>query len=953
MPRPSYKHLKWSTIPVSEVSVPGHVNGVQEHAKGSTQAGSMPPQRTVSPRRISSLDYKPSPLKWPYLVALTTVMLALIAVVETACHFLPAEADSDLVPGPESKSSSTSPSISAGQSRASMLRFRVAKRSARNNSTTTSSDPTITSPSIPAQITTELLQSSSTSEGNDPGEGRRTSFDTPRIGDPTKFIQPGFQTRTFTFPDKGQTTVTSQDDIFFTLPPEHHGSEGAVTLEPTTVEDVVVTVTKKTTLTGVVTTVTGQTTLSGVERTDVVRTTLNGVESTYSRTTTIDGVPSTFVGTTTLNGVVSTVTTTTTLSNVVSSFSEVRTLGTVVSEYPSATTLHGVVVGVEPSYVTASLATLTDSNGMPTATITSTPSAIYTPTITTLSDGSGAPTATITTHVLATPRTRVLTDSAGAVTATVTEYPVLPSQPSGPQTVVRVYYISKGEYFVGFFLPTLLAVMLTIPIRMIDLAAKQLQPWHALTHKNGASAEESLCLRTGGIYGISSSVRSLAGGQALVFLTTMLTLSSIFLVPLSAEAVSLKLHGSCSKTDFRGCAMTLGVFLAPARATIALLGFMVILMLLIMCVLSRWRSGVTTNPWTIASIASLSTNPGVRAVFSRLPTGRGGRITHQRLVTALDGKTFKLEYFFNHSAALDYGIVPHDEVDAAEEKLDAVSSAGSKSPLETEIPETSRKAEHHLPFLMLSYTGRIAFLLSLTGIMVLILYYNNTGGDTAFERFMSTQNFGVRSLFTLVGVSVTFFWSSFFSSLAVLSPYQLLSYSPQPPQRSITLTPPLNAFSGVWSAVKRRHLFLAIVAFTAILSEFMPILLSNVPFRVTQTWIASRVCNWLAVGILSIMWLVVAGSFFVSWPHMPVDPSTIAGAIYYVCDSWMLWGMEGLSTLRKEERDRKVADLGLKYEFGTMAGLSGRGRVGVESVDGLDDHEGRLWTVAREQWRNR
>lgn len=131
-------------------------------------------------------------------------------------------------------------------------------------------------------------------------------------------------------------------------------------------------------------------------------------------------------------------------------------------------------------------------------------------------------------------------------------------------------------------------------------------------------------------------------------------------------------------------------------------------------------------------------------------------------------------------------------------------------------------------------------------------------------------------------------------------------------------------------------MFLVIVAFTAILSEFMPILLSNVPFRVTQTWIASRVCNWLAVGILSIMWLVVVGSFFVSWPHMPVDPSTIAGAVYYVCDSWMLWSMEGLSTLPKEERDRRVAEWGLKYEFGDITGLSGRSRVGV---DGLDNCE--------------
>jgi hypothetical protein len=144
-------------------------------------------------------------------------------------------------------------------------------------------------------------------------------------------------------------------------------------------------------------------------------------------------------------------------------------------------------------------------------------------------------------------------------------------------------------------------------------------------------------------------------------------------------------------------------------------------------------------------------------------------------------------------------------------------------------------SKHHLPFLMLSYTARITFLVPLTGIIVLILYYNKTGGDTDFERFMSTQNFGVHSLFTLAGVGISFFWGSFFTSKfrpSIESPNSgtdlmqawpslaptSFSRSPQPPQRSITLAPPLNAFSGIVSAVKQRNVFLVIVAFTAILS---------------------------------------------------------------------------------------------------------------------------------------
>lgn len=83
---------------------------------------------------------------------------------------------------------------------------------------------------------------------------------------------------------------------------------------------------------------------------------------------------------------------------------------------------------------------------------------------------------------------------------------------------------------------------------------------------------------------------------------------------------------------------------------------------------------------------------------------------------------------------------------------------------------------------------------------------------------------------------------------------------------------------------------------------------------------------------MAIMWIVVAASFFIKWPHMPVDPSTIAGAMYYVCDSWMLWSLEGLSQVPKKERDRKVREMGMQYAFGNIVGQSGKKRVGVDGV---------------------
>ncbi|KAK3938248.1 hypothetical protein QBC46DRAFT_265837 [Diplogelasinospora grovesii] len=892
----------------------------QHHEKAQPRLGEEEERRggpASLPHQQDDLNYRPSPLTWPFVVSLTVVILGLIATVAVACFALPPETDRSVIPSRPSQTTtmlggSSRPVSTASTGGAPRLRVRVQN------------------PMSYAQNGTVIV----TPTSNPGGDAKSTDGTmTPWMPHSSNYAQDGSDTVTgpATSEDNADSmSSTSSLPLLYTGSPDDHASVNSVTITPETTPTlappVVSTSTGQTTLDGVVSTVTGHTTLDGVVSTVTGQTTLNGVTSTFTGVTTdSNGVSTTFTATTMLNGVVSSISAVTTMNGVVSSFSAVTTLNGVVSEITAVTTIGG------PSYVTAKVVTLTDSNGVPTATFTSTPPPMSTPTVITLTDSNGVPTATLTTSVLATPVVTTLTDSKGVPTATVTEYPAYPSSP--PQPALEVYYISKGQYFIGFFLPTVIGVVLTIPIRMIDLSAKQFQPWHELTHPHGASAHESLCLQTGGIYGLLTSVRSLFGGQALVFLSTMLTLCSVFLVPISSEAIALKVHGSCSETSFKGCAMTLGVFLGPAKATIALLGFMAVTLVFILVVLRKgWQSGVATNPWTIAGVASLSTNPDVRALFTSLPTGRERRIPDSQLLKALEGRTFKLGYFFNQHGVPEYGITIHNQDQAAMhlQKSDAGSSIYAEELAENAYKK--RKAEHHLPFLMLTYKWRLAFLLLLTGVMVVVLYYNNTGGDTPFERFMDTQSFGVRALFTLVGIGITFFWSSFFTSLATLSPYYLLSQRPQPAERSILLSPSLNAFTGIFRAIQRRHVFLVIVAFTAILSEFMPILLNNVPFRITQTWVTHLVCTWLAVAILCVMWLVVVASFFISWPHMPVDPSTIAGAMYYVCDSWMLYNFEGLGVLDKKERDWKIKEMRLKFEFGDIMGVSGKKRIGVDGL---------------------
>jgi hypothetical protein len=420
-----------------------------------------------------------------------------------------------------------------------------------------------------------------------------------------------------------------------------------------------------------------------------------------------------------------------------------------------------------PTYVSAAVTTLTNSLGAPTYTSTSIPAAVSTPTTTVLTNSLGQPTATAVTSVLVTPIASTLTNAEGLATATVTSYPVIPSDTTA-QT--KVFYTSYREYFVGFFLPTLLSILIAIPIRVLDLNAKLFQPWHELTHAHGATGRESLCLETSGWQSVVTSVRSLFGGQALVFLTTVLVLCSSLLIPLSAEAVALKLQGGCSAGSMsaHGCAYELSVFAQPAKATLGLLGFMIFTTILLLFFLAKWQSGVSTNPWSICGIAGLSQNKEVRSLLTQgLPAGvDAGKMPEGMLRDVVGERRFTLGWFGDGKGGMEYGIVLHDQYPAGH-PLHAPVMEGN--PREKPRAHARVETRHHLPFLMLGYLGRLLFLLVLLGILALILYYNNTGGDTPFERFMDSESFGVKFLFTSVGVVITFFWSSFFSSKSMES----------------------------------------------------------------------------------------------------------------------------------------------------------------------------------------
>lgn len=110
-------------------------------------------------------------------------------------------------------------------------------------------------------------------------------------------------------------------------------------------------------------------------------------------------------------------------------------------------------------------------------------------------------------------------------------------------------------------------------------------------------------------------------------------------------------------------------------------------------------------------------------------------------------------------------------------------------------------------------------------------------------------------------------------------------------------------------------------------------MLSHVPFSRADKLSTEKICIWISVTVLALMLLVVLASLVVDWPHMPVDPRTIAGAMFYVCDSRVLGQLEGMAVVSKKERDLEVRHLRSRYGFGVVRGVSGGERMGVDVCD--------------------
>lgn len=337
------------------------------------------------------------------------------------------------------------------------------------------------------------------------------------------------------------------------------------------------------------------------------------------------------------------------------------------------------------------------------------------------------------------------------------------STPTGNTRIVveaTTHTLTQSDYFIGKFLPPIVAVLLAMGISALNQAAQQYQPFAALTREGGALGREALLLSFDGWMNIYLPFKLLFNNQPLPFLTSLAVWSSGFVAPLSSEAIGLKIYGRCSKNAIDGCALELGVSNKAAYALIGLLGALIILLAFTLSVISRhWRTGVYANPWCAVNTAALvARNPEIRCM---------GSSDWKDLKNAVTEKRFAMGWFRNQEGRDEYGVIVVGDVDRD------ITAPYNNTPYTEGMayrPQTRRRAPQ--TFMALSFWYRFTFLVFLICLLGFVGYYHfvDTFGSVPknLKKLMESQEFGVRFVCSALGVIVVFCWEFLFTSESTL-----------------------------------------------------------------------------------------------------------------------------------------------------------------------------------------
>ena len=353
----------------------------------------------------------------------------------------------------------------------------------------------------------------------------------------------------------------------------------------------------------------------------------------------------------------------------------------------------------------------------------------------------------------------------GAVSVQMSSTNASGNTPGEAEPEGQVIGMTTRRYIIGAFVPTILAVLFSIPWHLLASALKEMEPFYQLQRPEGVPASRSLFMDYENSINVVATINAMGKGDFLVWWSGLISLIVLLLAPLASETVFIGFlgQGVCTATSGRkACIPSLSVFPVAARVVQGILCFVAVLTVALAIALARKKSGVYSNPLSIAGVATLFQNQYLIDEFRRL---NPYAVDQRTLKAALKGQRYRIGSYEEYHGGSSYGLMIYQSSSEAQEVDGRTQNRDGKKYASVAVTEVDKYPPPQPKPKMTSATFFIhpvsvaVYGLLVAGLEVLVLYYNRTGGDTKFEKFMDSESFGVTFLFTAVGVVIKMYWT--------------------------------------------------------------------------------------------------------------------------------------------------------------------------------------------------
>ncbi|KAI9889297.1 MAG: hypothetical protein M1814_005604 [Vezdaea aestivalis] len=355
------------------------------------------------------------------------------------------------------------------------------------------------------------------------------------------------------------------------------------------------------------------------------------------------------------------------------------------------------------------------------------------------------------------------------------------------------------------------------------------------------------------------------------------------------------------------------------------------MLLLFWSIERRQRSGLFSDPSSIASLSTLFHHPEVVRDFQNLDPDA----SKADMEVLLEKKRYRLGYYTHMDGSERHGIVPAVKEPKSPQQLrrkrtlrvtntfQALNTSGLRIP-GTAIGHRVSKAEDR-PISVkkreIYHAGRDCFLGGITvATLIIIVWHYLNSNQNAFERWLNNgKHFGPRVFFSILGVLIYSQWKRLERDICILQPFRALNLGAPLAERSILIERTLSPFTTLFVSIRRKRVYCTLAALDGVLAEILIITLSGIPFNDGQLFTAFCVSVYLSISILSFMLLTLLAVFLRPGElKLPHTPNTIGSVLSYLCASITLKDFAGLSTLNNKMKSRRIKDMGRRYTFDVL-----------------------------------